>query len=226
MFQKILTRRFSKPTYSQCGEDLILKSLFINERKNGPGLYIDIGAYHPFKGSNTWLFYMDGWRGINIDPTPGSSVIFNKKRPEDLNLEIGIAETSGSAKFYFISSDSTMNSFSKETLEKNGVLNKVTKIIDVEIMALRDIQQRYVKDSLIDFVNMDIEGLELQALKGLDFSLHRPSFFAIEQNDVSSLQDVLNSTVYEFMAERDYDVVAKNVITNTVSTIFYKNKRM
>ena len=226
MFQKILTRRFSKPTYSQCGEDLILKSLFINERKNGPGLYIDIGAYHPFKGSNTWLFYMDGWRGINIDPTPGSSVIFNKKRPEDINLEIGIAETSGSAKFYFISSDSTMNSFSKETLEKNGVLNKVTKIIDVEIMALRDIQQRYVKDSLIDFVNMDIEGLELQALKGLDFSLHRPSFFAIEQNDVSSLQDVLNSTVYEFMAERDYDVVAKNVITNTVSTIFYKNKRM
>ena len=70
--------------YSQNGEDLILNR-FLENKKNG--FYIDIGAHHPIRFSNTYLFYKKGWRGINIDAMPGSMDLFNKIRSRDINIE-------------------------------------------------------------------------------------------------------------------------------------------
>ena len=44
--------------YSQNGEDLILNRLFENKEK---GFFIDVGAHHPIRFSNTYLFYKKGW---------------------------------------------------------------------------------------------------------------------------------------------------------------------
>jgi hypothetical protein len=61
--------------YSQEGEDLIASRLFPNQ---STGFYVDIGAHHPTRFSNTYLLYTKGWRGINIDPLPGSKELFDK----------------------------------------------------------------------------------------------------------------------------------------------------
>lgn len=76
-------------TYSQEGEDAILRRLFELTDK---GFYIDIGAHHPQRFSNTYFFYLKGWNGINIEPRPGSSQLFNELRPRDINLELGISQ--------------------------------------------------------------------------------------------------------------------------------------
>jgi len=65
-----------KKSYSQDGEDVVLASFYEN-MKNYRGFYVDIGAHHPVRFSNTWMFYKNGWKGINIDPTPGSMKAFN-----------------------------------------------------------------------------------------------------------------------------------------------------
>ena len=52
--------------------------------------FIDVGAHHPMRFSNTYLFYKKKWKGINIDPLPGSMKLFNKLRPRDINLELGV----------------------------------------------------------------------------------------------------------------------------------------
>jgi len=54
----------SLKSYSQEGEDLILLRIFEKKRI---GFYVDVGSHHPFRFSNTYLFYRLGWRGINID---------------------------------------------------------------------------------------------------------------------------------------------------------------
>ena len=59
--------------FSQEGEDVILRRIF-EDQKNG--FYIDIGAHHPKRFSNTYYFYDRGWEGINIDATPGSMKFF------------------------------------------------------------------------------------------------------------------------------------------------------
>ena len=58
---------FSEISNSHCGEDRILRYLF-KKRKNG--FYIDVGAFHPMISSNTFIFYENNWKGINIDAFP------------------------------------------------------------------------------------------------------------------------------------------------------------
>ena len=87
--QRILGRRaYMNPSYSIEGEDRIVRALLW--QKHDKGFYVDVGAHHPFRFSNTYLFYTQGWSGINIDATPGSMKAFNKYRPRDINLEVGI----------------------------------------------------------------------------------------------------------------------------------------
>ena len=76
-------------SYSQEGEDLILKRIF-GEKKNG--FYVDVGAFHPFWISNTNIFYKNGWNGVNIDAMPSSMALFDKFRPRDINLECPISD--------------------------------------------------------------------------------------------------------------------------------------
>jgi len=68
--------------YSQGAEDIILASIFGNREK---GFWVDVGAHHPQRFSNTYLFSLKGWTGINIDALPGSMAIFKKMRPNDIN---------------------------------------------------------------------------------------------------------------------------------------------
>ena len=80
---------YRRTSYSQEGEDLILDRLL---RRKPRGYYVDVGAFHPKKFSNTHLFYRRGWSGINIDATPGSMDEFRRVRPRDTNLEIAISD--------------------------------------------------------------------------------------------------------------------------------------
>jgi hypothetical protein len=68
-------------SYSQEGEDMILQRIFENQPC---GFYVDVGAHHPKRFSNTYFFYKKGWRGINIEAMVGSRQLFNKMRPEIL----------------------------------------------------------------------------------------------------------------------------------------------
>ena len=100
--------------YSQEGEDILLNKIFSGKKE---GFYIDIGAHHPKRFSNTYLFYQKGWQGINVDCMPGSMKLFKKLRPRDINLELGVSENE-SEKDYYVFNDTALNSFSKEHSEK------------------------------------------------------------------------------------------------------------
>jgi FkbM family methyltransferase len=56
--------------YSQSGEQAAILAAF--ESPHGPeGVFLDIGAYHPFDKSNTRALCELGWSGIMIEPSPG-----------------------------------------------------------------------------------------------------------------------------------------------------------
>ena len=92
IYRKIKEKYFPKQiyknlSYSQNGEDRILHRIFENQKS---GFYVDIGAHHPFRFSNTFLFYKMGWKGINVDAMPKSMEIFKRFRPRDINLELAV----------------------------------------------------------------------------------------------------------------------------------------
>src|SRR3954468_21715772 len=92
---------YSKRSFSQCGEDLIVDHIFQQLKIEKPS-YLDIGAYHPKRLSNTYLFYLKGSRGINVEPDPSLFEAFLNERQEDINLNIGIGPKSGTADFYIM----------------------------------------------------------------------------------------------------------------------------
>lgn len=85
---------YGNVSYSQNGEDILLEAIFYKQQK---GFYVDVGAHHPIKYSNTFLLYKRGWRGINIDAMPGSMKTFAKYRKGDINIECGVGSRGGGA---------------------------------------------------------------------------------------------------------------------------------
>ena len=99
---------FCAISYSQEGEDRILCRFF--EDKKDPGFYVDVGAHHPYRFSNTQLFYDMGWRGINIDPNPEAIRLFSQCRQGDINLNVGIGKQRN-LRQYFAFEESAYNTF-------------------------------------------------------------------------------------------------------------------
>lgn len=172
-------RMYSTKSFSQEGEDLILKRIF--ERQEY-GFYVDIGAHHPFRFSNTYVFYKKGWKGINIDAMPNSMDSFNKYRPRDINLEVPIGK-SGSKLKYYIFNEPALNTFDETRVEDIVKKPEYTLIekIEISIYSLKEILDTYLpKGQKIDFMSIDVEGLDLEVVQSNDWKKYRPRILLVE----------------------------------------------
>ncbi len=215
-FSKEVLTKFATSAYSQEGEDMILRRIF-NDKKSG--FFVDVGAFHPTRFSNTYYFYKRGWRGINIDAMPDSMNKFDKQRPRDINVEVPIASKKHSLK-YFAFNEPALNTFSEElAAERNGKDGyKILFERDIETYTLKEVLDKYLPDDVkeIDFYSIDVESLDFDVLISNDWSKYKPKIILIEdlKFDVNNLS---KSEIVSFLAEKDYKFLAK-----TVNTLFFK----
>ncbi len=195
-------------SYSQEGEDMILNKYLENIKE---GFYIDIGAHHPKRFSNTYLFYKKGWKGINIDAKPGSMKLFEKTRPLDVNLELGLSSVNENLKFY-IFNEPALNTFD-ENLAKERSTNSKYYIIEtreVACLPLNEVLDKYLpKGKIITFLSIDIEGFDLSVLKTNNWELYRPQYIVVESYTIL-LDEVMDSEIYFYLKEKNYSLVAKS----------------
>ena len=165
------------------------------------------------------LFRSSGWRGINIDAMPGSMSIFNKIRPRDINLEAAISSKKSGKLTYYAFSESALNSFSKELSLQRDSENGNNKIIftkELETVSLREILNRYIpQNTRIDFLSVDVEGLEMEVLRSNDWSKYKPRIVLVEQL-MTSVEEVEKSEIRQFMKDQGYLLYAK-----TANSVFY-----
>lgn len=206
---------FFNKAYSQEGEDILLSRIFEGKKD---GFYLDIGAHHPKRFSNTYLFYQKGWRGINIDPIPGIMKKFEVERPEDINLEIAIGEKEIELN-YFNFKEKALNTFSEELA--NQYQNEdweLENIIKVKTYPLDKILNQYLPiNTTIDFISIDVEGLDLQVLISNNWLKYRPLIVLVESLEMVSINEFQKSEVYIFLISKGYLFFAK-----TVNTCFFK----
>ncbi len=189
-------------SYAQEGEDLILNKHFWGQVK---GFYVDIGAHHPMRFSNTYLLYKKGWRGINIDATPGSMSEFNKVRPRDINIEsaVGVKEGRVSCNIY---NESALNSLQERKFSiKTGY--KRIKQLDIDQKPLHVIlDKRLPKDTTIDLYTIDVEGLEMDVLESNNWNIHSPSTIIVEDHieGLFSLEAVYNTEISKYLSSKGY----------------------
>lgn len=175
--------KFIKNSYSQNGEDIIIDKIL---NKQGKGTYIDIGANDPYRFNNTYRFYKKGWGGVNIEPDEYNYSVLLEKRPNDINLNIGIGLKEGIHTFYEFFPD-TLSTFSRKSANsyKRGGFKLIEKR-KIQIRKLSYIFSTYFSNKKVSFISIDTEGFELQILKSNDWNKYRPKVICIEYNEFIS----------------------------------------
>lgn len=193
-------------SYGLDGEDLILDH-FLEGKPNG--FYVDIGAHHPARFSNTYLFYRRGWRGINIDAQPDSMRLFRRLRSRDINLEIGVDIQAGTLK-YFQFNEPALNTFSEsEAALKNKAPYRLIDTLQVKVERLDTLLAEHLPAGQeIDFLNIDVEGKDEDVLRSNDWSRYRPRFILAEtlRTDMLGLGEC---SVVQFLLGVGYKPVSK-----------------
>jgi len=180
---------YNKKSYSQCGEDKFIFNFF---KKNSNGVYLDIGAFNPIKYNNTLLLYKNGWSGTNIDLNQTSIDLFNIVRPNDNNICAAISNKVEKVKVYIENIFSPLNTISEirskelntNSINKNSYFIKTKRINDL------------VKNKF-DFLNIDIEGMDLKVLKSINLNFYEPKLICIEVLKPKHLDD-LNKYLKKF----------------------------
>lgn len=193
-------------SYSSFGEDLVVSKLAGNIRN---GFFVDVGAFHPYKYSNTYyLKKYFAWTGINIEPNPQNFQLFLKKRQDDINLNVGVSQQSGDLD-YFMFPDPLYNTFDKnrsQELLAQGMELVGQKTIPVQ--PLSEILQQHASGRTIDFLNVDVEMLDLEVLKSMDWSQAKPRVIAVEDHEMV-LQSYGESAIFQWLSQQGYDLDSK-----------------
>jgi len=214
-------------SYAQSNEDLVLKRYF--NRKiwaKQTGFFVDIGAYHPVKYSNTYLFYQYGWRGINIDANPGNMDLFREIRPNDINLECAISSTGMKLDYYMAENYENLNTFSKEFLERNSHYTKITKTIKLQTVTLSSVLDQHLPSSQsIDFLSIDVEGFEIEVLKSNKWDKYRPSVVLIEMPGIS-FEDIMKHDITQFLMNVNYYPFDRTILygEKNIGGVFFHDK--
>lgn len=192
-------------TYSLEGTDLILRSIL---REVAIGRYMDIGANHPYEINNTFLLYQLGWQGLALDANDKFKIEWSKYRPNDQFLQAVVSDTEKEVIFTLFPDD-TMGSMDQATInryesrfEKDLLKKQIFKSTTVF-----NIWKTYIDDE-VHLLSIDIEGEELNALKGTNLHVFRPGIIAVEIKNVSLYSPLSNDLIY-FLTNHGYRLVAK-----------------
>jgi len=163
-------RASGHPLYAQGLEDLYLRRVFDGA---GTGFYVDVGAADGRFVSNTFGLYLDGWRGICIEPNPISFAALCRQRPGDVCLNIGIGRSAA-----------------ERTLRWNGGIPEGSSFESgegagsamVRVEPLQHILDAHAVPPGFELLSVDVEGMEVEVLSTLDWTLHHPRVVVVEYN--------------------------------------------
>ena len=205
--------RNNKPSlhFGEFGEDIFINRVLKNINK---GKYVDVGCYHPYKGSLTYKLYDRGWNGINIDISKTSIDLFNISRKKDINLNLAISNFDGETYYYENSPINQQNSLIQT--------NDLQKKIKIQCFTLDTVLKNKDLEEF-DFLNIDVEGNELEVLKGFNLKKFEPKLITIENNDLT-INEYLESEVCKILIKNDYTLINKIGVTNFFISIKLDHK--
>ena len=201
-----------KKSYSVGGIDLLLNYLY-KDKFNG--VYIDVGCNHPVDGNNTFLLYLKRWSGINVDLDIHVIEKFNYFRPKDYNVDIAVSNSEGVVDLFFYHERSAINTINKDVY--NSRKKKIQEIKKIRSTTLDSIiKNSPYSNKKINLLSIDVEGNELNVLKGFDLKKYYPEVIVIEYLDLvmeklefynQNFERIINSEIYKYLISFNYHLV-------------------
>lgn len=206
-----------RETYAQCNEDIIVEAL-LRARFTAAGRdmssvrYLEVGGNHPVQTSSTYLLYRAwGGRGYIVEANTGLAERLRSIRPRDVVVQTAVSDKFDETVSFHVHELDELSSLSAENIrgfEVSGVPGDVSRIETVPNMHINAFFDRYI-DSPLDFMSIDIEGLDLPVLQALA-PVHRPTVLQVECVDMAllaKLREALEPRGYQFAAMTEVNVI-------------------
>lgn len=198
-------------TYSQFGEDIIATIVL---RNVSSGFYVDIGAHHPYRHSNTALLHLRGWQGVNVEPMQEGIQQFGEYRPHATNVRAAIHNEHDEVTLYKVK-----GGLANTVLERRvaGLMQTHESAGEevVPALSINDVFERYVPDGVhVNYMTVDIEGYDTEAILAFDVARYLPDVMCIEVFG----PDVLNlgaNRVVRHLVSHGYHPYAFNIYSLT-----------
>jgi FkbM family methyltransferase len=206
-----------QPSYSQAGEDQVVRYLFELLKIADP-TYLDIGTNHPFLGNNSFYFYNRGGKGVCVEPDPSFYDLIRKHRSRDVIIQAGVnvGDRDRGELYIFPHPYSGWNTFSKQEAENRQGQTGV-RIVEAQLVPfihINDLMKNYF-NPYPNFLSIDVEGLDLAILKSIDFETYKPEVICIETITFSmNNEEIKINEIADFLKTKSYFLFADTHINS------------
>ena len=168
------------------------------------GFFVEVGANDPRNGSQTWFLEEHGWRGILIEPLSCFQAALKSSRSRSQVFQVACgAPGHPPAADLFVGENSEHSSLQRNAVDADTrYLQRET----VRILTL-DAVLAEAGDPAVDFVSIDVEGMQLEVLKGFDLQRHRPALLFVEDH-------LLNWQTHLYLSRHGYRLVKRTHLNN------------
>lgn len=171
----------ARVSYAQNGEDILVHEMLRGTLGVSAPTYLDIGANHPSRLSNTFFFYRLGGSGVLVEPDPVLHRHLASARPRDKCVNVGIGGATGGQQDFYILSAPALNSFSQSDAEQATARGdvRIVKVVKLEIVPINAFLEKHFTRDLA-FASIDAEGMDEQIIDAWDFDRFRPQVMCVE----------------------------------------------
>ena len=194
------------PSYGASGEDVLISKIFKNKND---GYFVDVGALHPINGSLTYNLSKKGWSGLNIDLLKENLILFNFFREKDKNINLAISKNKGVINAYIFERGSGVNTTNKKWADKwKKKIGKNYSILKIKKNSLNNVLSSYKISKEFELLNIDVEGHEIDVLKGINFKNIRPKIITIEIH-VEKTEQIFKTEIYKLLKKNNYELISQ-----------------
>jgi FkbM family methyltransferase len=165
--------------------------------RRAPGFFVEVGANHPRNGSQTWHLEQRGWRGVLVEPLPEHAERLRRARAAKVFAVACSSPENAGRVLPFYASDA-LSGLDRERMAPWAR----PEVINVPVRTLDSLLEEAGAPRPLDFLSVDVEGHEVEVLRGFDFDRWAPRFILLEDH-------VANLSRHRFMKAQGYRLVRR-----------------
>jgi FkbM family methyltransferase len=173
-------------------QELVVR--FLGDR---PGIFVEVGANDPFHGSQTWHLEQRRWDGLLVEPLAEMAAgLRSGRKAKVVEAACGSAEHHGKEMNFKVAG--TASTLADEFAGADIEAKEIRRVRVVTLDSL-------LEDSnfkRVDFVSIDVEGFEIEVLKGFSLERYRPRLVLMEDR-------VRDLSLHRYITGRGYKLVRR-----------------